>query len=117
MCFRVLRSHHGGALFYSGYFMGIDEDNPNTHFVYRPPEYDCENVISSTVGYKFSQAVRILDPWWIIGGTKWTRFLFRLKHPIVYSKRGLRGLYRRVRRLFISDIMTPCLNMRIPDEH
>ena len=45
---------------------------------------------------------------YIIGGTKWSRLLFRLKHPIVYSKRGLRNVYRRIKRIFIKDRMVAC---------
>ncbi len=75
-------------------------------FVYRPPNSpDSPVAQSATLGVKFSKAVRILDPWYIFGGTRWSRTLFRLKHPVVYSKRGLRKLYYRFKRLFIKPRM------------
>jgi hypothetical protein len=77
--------------------------------VYKPENYPGPIALNATLGVKFSQSVRILDPWYIIGGTKWSRFKFRLKHPIVYSKRGLRKIYRRIRRIFIKDRITPCI--------
>ena len=60
-------------------------------------------VEGATLGVRFSKRTVILDEWWLIGGTKWSRTLFRLKHPIVYSKRGLKALYRRVKRLFVKE--------------
>lgn len=84
------------------------DDPKAANFVYRPPTYDGPKAIDSTVGVKFAQASRILDDYWIIGGTPWSRMRLRLKHPIIYSKRGLRNLYRRIRRLFIKDKMRPC---------
>ena len=77
--------------------------------VYKPDNYPGPVAQNATLGVKFSQNIRILDPWYLIGGTKWTRFKFRLKHPIVYSKRGLRIAYRKVRSLFIKDRMIPCV--------
>jgi len=60
----------------------------------------------ATVGVKFSSCTRILDDWYLFGGTKWSRSLFRLLHPIVYSKRGLRNLYRRIKSKIFGDAMT-----------
>lgn len=57
----------------------------------------------ATVGVKFSSCTRILDDWYLFGGTKWSRSLFRLLHPIVYSKRGLRNLYRRIKSKIFGD--------------
>lgn len=73
---------------------------------YIPPNDKGPEAQNATIGVKFSQGMRILDPWYIMGGTRWTRFLFRMKHPIVYSKRGIRNIYRRIKRLFIKD---PCI--------
>ena len=74
-------------------------------FVYKPPQDGPPRAINASRGVKFSQSTRILDEWYLLGGTKWSRTLFRLKHPIVYSKRGIKSLYRRVRRLFVKDKM------------
>lgn len=82
--------------------------DPTVEFIYRPPSYSGPHAMNATLGVKFAQATRILDEWHIFGGTRWTRTLFRLKHPIVYSKRGLRNIYRRIRRLFIKDKMIKC---------
>lgn len=74
------------------------------NFFYRPLENrsKCE-VQPATLGVKFAQRKVILDEWFLLGGTKWTRTLFRLRHPIVYGKRGLRNLYRRIKRIFVKE--------------
>jgi len=85
-------------------------DSPEAkNFVYRPANYDGLEAQNATIGVKFVQDVRILDAWYLLGGSKWSRFKFRLKHPIVYSKRGLRILYRKIRRIFIKDRIVPCI--------
>jgi len=71
------------------------------NFVYRPPNAGEMKAMNASVGYKFAQNRFILDEWYLFGGTKWTRTLYRLKHPIVYGKRGLRNLWRRVKRIFV----------------
>jgi hypothetical protein len=74
----------------------LDEKNERCGFVYRPPA-DCkQQCLPATLGVKFAQRRVSLDKWWLIGGTRWSRTFFRLKHPIVYSKRGLKGLWRRM---------------------
>ena len=87
----------------------LGDKNEAAGFVYRPPNAGPPIAQNATLGVKFAQGVRILDPWYIMGGTKWSRFLFRLKHPIVYGKRGLRNIYRRIKRIFIKDRMVPCI--------
>lgn len=77
--------------------------------IYRPENYPGLVAQNATLGVKFSRGARILDPWYILGGTKWSRFKFRLKHPIVYSKRGMRRVYRKIRSLFINDRTIPCI--------
>lgn len=79
------------------------------NFVYRPPNSVDAHVQNATVGVKFSQGIHILDPWGFAlrGKTRWQRMVFRLKHPIVYSKRWFSKLYRKVRRFFIKDKMRP----------
>jgi len=72
-------------------------------FVYKPPKGGPMIAQDATVGFKFAQGYHILDDWYLLGGTKWTRTIFRLKHPIVYSKRGLRNLYRRIKRVLFGD--------------
>jgi hypothetical protein len=79
------------------FFMGDSDGKDAKNFVYRP------EARNATVGVKFSQGIRILDPWYLIGGTRWTRTLFRLKHPIVYGKRGICNLYRSIKRFFFGD--------------
>jgi len=94
----------------------LDEKNMAGAFVYRPINVGNPNnpeAQNATIGVKFAQGAHFLDPWgfMLIGKTKWQRAIFRLKHPIVYSKRGLRQLYRKIRRLFIKDRMIPCVPM------
>ena len=81
----------------------LDEKNQAANFVYRPLNGGQPIAQNATVAVKFAQNVRILDEWYLFGGTKWTRTLFRLKHPIVYGKRGLRNLYRRIKRIFVKE--------------
>ncbi len=83
-----------------------------SELVYRPPQPVVPTAINATIGVKFAQARIILDPWHILGGTRWSRILFRLKHPVVYSKRGLWHVYRRIRRIFIKDITIQCNKRR-----
>lgn len=59
---------------------------------------DCK-AQDSTLGVRFAQKRIILDDWHLFGWTKWSRTVFRLKHPIIYSKRGLRNLWRKIRRM------------------
>lgn len=82
------------------------EDNKNTvQFVYRPPIQAESQIIPMKPGFKFATGVHLLDPWGfkLIGRNKWQRTLFRMKHPIVYSKRGLKGLWRKIKGMFIKE--------------
>lgn len=72
-------------------------------FVYRPPGNP--NVKNATLGVKFAQRTMTLDEWYLFGGTRWSRFKFRMKHPIVHSKRGLRNVWRRIIRIFVKPKM------------
>lgn len=77
-----------------------------TNFVYRPQNVGNSNIPeakNATLGVKFAQGVRFLDPNYLIGGTPWTRFLYRLKHPIIYGKRRLRNVWRKIKRFFVGD--------------
>ena len=87
----------------SGVRFILDDDKKACNFVYRPPGEPVCDAQNATLGVKFAQSRRILDDWYLIGGTRWSRALFRLKHPIVYSKRGLRNLYRRVKHKIFGD--------------
>jgi len=83
-------------------------------FIYRPPNASMSHeplAQQATMGVKFATGVRILDPWGfvLIGMTKRERVLFRIKHPVVYTKRGLRKLYRTFKSLFIKERMIPCI--------
>lgn len=78
-------------------------------FIYRLPVVANSNISypqSGSLSVKFAQRTCILDEWYLFGGTPWTRFLYRLKHPFVYGKRGLRNLYRRIKSLFVKDKRT-----------
>lgn len=65
-----------------------------------PPE-----AFNATLGVKFSQSTLILNDWYLFGGTRLSRSLFRIRHPIIYSKRGLRKLYRRIKSFFVKPKM------------
>ncbi len=84
------------------------KDKKAANFVYRAPKGNCE-AQNATLGMKFAQKHVILDDAWLFGGTPWTRFKFRMKHPIVYSKRGLKKIYRRIKRLFVKERTIQCL--------
>lgn len=79
--------------------------NNSEEFIYRPPGVDVSGALDATVSVKFSQGIRFLDPLGtlLLGMTKRQRIIFRLKHPIVYSKRGFRRIYRRVKRFFFKE--------------
>lgn len=94
----------------------LDDDNKAANFVYRPLNDGPPIALKATLGVKFAQRRLILDDWYIFGGTKWSRMLFRLKHPIVYSKRGLYKLYRRIRRIFIKDRIVQCREWKSKEE-
>jgi len=83
-------------------------------FIYRPTHAAMSDeplAQQATLGVKFATGVRFLDPWGfvLIGMTKRERVLFRLRHPVVYTKRGLRKLYRTIKGLFIKERMIPCI--------
>ena len=72
---------------------------------YRPSSYEEPRAQNATMGVKFAHNVYIIDPWGfiLIGKTRFQRFIFRIKHPVIYLKRGFRKLYRRIRSMFIKD--------------
>jgi|KBSMisStandDraft_5_1062788.scaffolds.fasta_scaffold1683903_1 hypothetical protein len=83
-------------------FLLGEDDTRAVHFVYKPPEPGETHLDQlSSISYKFSNRSVILDDLWLVGGTRWSRTLYRLRRPIAYSKRGLRKLYRRIKRLFV----------------
>ena len=83
----------------------LDDDNKAKGFIYRPPQYGGPQAKKATMGVKFAQNVYFLDPWgfMLIGKTRWQRILFRLKHPIIYSKRTCMKLYRGIKSIFIKE--------------
>ena len=89
----------------SGVRFLLDDDKKAANFIYRPPTSESPQVQNATLGVKFAQGVRFLDPWGfaIKFKTRKGRILFRLRHPIVYSKRGMRNIYQRVKRFFFGD--------------
>lgn len=72
--------------------MTLDDDGKACNFVYRPPDDYKQQALPATLSVKFAQSRVVLNDAWIIGGTPWRRFKFRMKHPIVYSKRGILSL-------------------------
>jgi hypothetical protein len=74
-------------------------------FVYKPLSGVDPQIENITLGVKFAERRVILDDWWLIGGTRWSRTLFRLKHPFVYSKRGLILVWHRIKRIFVKERM------------
>lgn len=79
------------------------KDKNAARFVYRPSNSAPCQAQDATLGVKFAMNRLILDDWYFFGGTRWNRTIFRLRHPIVYSKRGLRNLYCRIKRLLFGD--------------
>lgn len=65
------------------------------------------DAVDNTFSVKFANKGAITDDFWLLGGTKWSRFKYRLKHPIVYSKRCFRLFYRKVKRLFVREHLRP----------
>lgn len=83
----------------------LSDERYNAKFIYRPDQSKSAPpiAIDATPGFKFAQRRVILDEWWLLGGTRWSRCWFRLKHPIVYSKRGLNNIYRRIKSFFFKE--------------
>ena len=77
---------------------------------YRPSNQSEPKAINATLGVKFAQKIFILDPWGfaLLFKTRWQRILFRLRHPIVYSKRGIIRLYRRIKSIFVKPKYYMC---------
>jgi hypothetical protein len=90
------------------WFLTKDQDHDSAAFIYRPYKWKEPIARDATIGVKFAQRRVILDDWYLFGGTKWTRLSFRLKHPIVYSKRGILALYRRIKHIFVKPKMIQC---------
>ena len=47
-------------------YAAIEQDGYSANFIYRPPVYSGPLALYASVGYKFAQAVRILNDLWII---------------------------------------------------
>ncbi len=86
-------------------FIMYDKSKDTASLVYRPPWAEKMQAKNATIGVKFAQSRIILDNWYLFGGTKWNRFKFRMKHPKIYSKRALRKLWRRFKRIFVKPKM------------
>lgn len=98
----------------------LDEKNQAANFVYRPPDVTNSNIPqdqNATRGVKFAQGVYFLDPWgfMLIGKTRWQRIVFRLQHPIAYTRRGWWKLYRKIKGIFIEEKVWKC-NLVKPKE-
>lgn len=75
-------------------------------FIFRPPpDSNAPLAIQDSFAVKFAQRICILDPWGfeLKFRSFWGRILFRLRHPIAYSKRSLWFLWRRIKRIFIKE--------------
>lgn len=80
------------------------EEDGSRNFTYKTPATGEPIVLNAKPRCKVADERVIVDAWVLnIRGTKWSRTLFRLKHPIIYTKRLLRGLRRKIRRLFFKD--------------
>jgi hypothetical protein len=80
-------------------------------FIYIPPDREAEPLaLNSTMGVKFANRIVILDPWGfaLMFKTRWQRILFRLRHPVAYSKRWFVSMYRRVKYIFVKPKMYTC---------
>lgn len=96
-------------------FLFPSTDPQAAQFIYKPPNAtEGPLAIPQEMEVKFAQKTVILDDWWLVGGTRLTRTLFRLRHPIVYSKRGLRKFYRSIKRYFFGDPPMRLANLRQP---
>jgi hypothetical protein len=110
------KASSGVALGSEAYVTWCNKCDPNPHkgtaFVYKPPKVDTPFAQDAIPSVKFAERTVILDDWWLFGGTKWSRTLFRLRHPIVYGKRGLRKVYRSIKRLFFKERSIQCATRR-----
>jgi hypothetical protein len=68
----------------------------------------CEAMVRPTGAVKFSNLSCIVNDTWIMGGTRWSRFIYRMRHfPWVATKRAIFYIGRRIRRLFVKDRIYP----------
>jgi hypothetical protein len=76
----------------------IDDHDPNAaQFIYRPPGSQSAP-ISPPLGVKFAQCRMVLDDYWVVGRTKWSRFVYRMHHfPLVAIGRFFKQIARRLR--------------------
>jgi hypothetical protein len=88
----------------------FDNQKKSENFIYRSSNPSNALAENATIGVKFAQGVRFLDPWgfMLIGKTLGQRIIFRLKHPIAYIKRSWWFLYRRIKRIFIKERTVQC---------
>lgn len=69
---KVLSSSGNGNDLYNVFCIGlealacVDQDGYSAQFIYRPPIYDGPLAQNVSLGYKFAQAVRILNDAWIV---------------------------------------------------
>ena len=79
----------------------MDENKLSANFIYRPPIQSDAKALPATFGVKFAKGVHFLDPWgfMLIGMSRWQRIIFRLKHPIIYSKRWFWRFSRKIKSI------------------
>ena len=89
-------------------------DTPEANnFIYKPPNVTDSNIPkaqNATLGVKFAQGVHFLDPWGfkLWGMSRWQRTIFRMKHPVAYTKRWWWGFSRKIKRLFVKEQIWKC---------
>lgn len=75
----------------------MTENIPN--FVYRDPLNEHGHPISPIISVKFSQNLMICDDYYVIGGDKWSRFMYRmLNFPWIATKRVCKYVGRKLFR-------------------
>jgi hypothetical protein len=91
----------------------LDDKKQAANFVYRPPIVtDSHNPETqpATLGVKFAQGVYFLDPWgfMLIGKNRWQRTIFRIKHPVAYTKRWCWRFWLKIKILFVKEQIRKC---------
>lgn len=85
--------------------MTKDDQREARKLVYRPPRDGEAKALDATIGVKFSQGIRFLDPWGfkLKFMTRRQRVLFRFRHPFTYIRRWWFFLSQRIKRIFVKD--------------
>lgn len=64
--------------------------------------------LKESVGVKFATKILFTNPYWVVGGTLWSRFIYRMKNfPLMAIRLAFRSVYLKIRRLFVKDRPVP----------